>query len=490
MIPSRPELSVGIFALGVITILSMMTFRVGEFSIGKKAGYVVIARFHNTAGLSAKTKIKIAGVNAGVVEGISLVEGAAFVKIRLKENVRIYSDAVAVIRSTGLLGDKYIEISIGMEEPFLEDGSEIVNVVEVAEVDDLIKNLTDISFTLSKMMITLEKRGADDNLSNILSNVEDITKEMRIAIAGDKKNLRNILTRIESIMANIDRTVQASSGPLTNTIKNAEAASEKAPELMDELYLAVTRLNDLLEQTSPSIVSIANNTDLTMSEFQQIARKVNEGEGTIGKLINDEELYEKISNAAGGLSNTLGRADKFRTYVNFRGDYLSSVKDGKGQFTLELAPRDDKYYILGIVTDPIGTVSTTETTENGITTTTEEVDYDFEFILQFARRYKDTTLRIGFIESTFGVGADQYLLNDRVRFSADAWDFGEDEYLSVNPHVRLALDLFVTRNIFLSGGYDNVFNSGYNGYFVGAGMRFEDEDLKYLLGSMPSLPGN
>ncbi len=488
MIPFRSELSVGIFALGVITILSMMTFRVGDFSLGKKGGYYVTARFHNTAGLSDKTKVKIAGVNAGVVEGIALVDGAAIVKIRLKEGVMIYSDAVAFIRSTGLLGDKYIEISIGMKEPYLKDGAEIVNIVEVAEVDDLIKNLTDISATLSRMMLAFEKRGAQDDISNILSNVEEITSEMRVALAGDKKNLRNILDRIESIMTNIDRTVQASAGPLTNVIKNAEAASEKAPELMDELYLAVSRLNDLLDQTAPSIISIANNTDLTMSEFQQIARKVNEGEGTIGRLINDEELYEKISGAAGGLVNTLGRADKFRTYVNFRGDYLSSVKDGKGQFTLELAPRKDKYYILGIVSDPIGNVTTTESTVNGTTTTTTDVDYDFEFILQFARRYKDTTLRIGFIESTFGVGADQYLLNDRVRFSADAWDFGEDEYLSENPHVKLALDLFVTRNIFLSGGYDNVFNSEYNGYFVGAGMRFEDEDLKYVLGSIPSMP--
>lgn len=490
MIPFRSEISVGIFALGVMVVLSMMTFRVGDFSIGKKTGYIVTARFHNTAGLSEKTKVKIAGVNAGVVESISLENGAAFVRIRLKEDIRVYSDSLAVIRSTGLLGDKYIEISIGMEEPLLENGGEIVNIVEVADVDDLIKNLTEISATMSRMMLELEERGAHDNLSSILANVEDITAEMRIALAGDKKSLRNILDRIESIMTNIDRTVQASSGPLTNTIKNAEAASEKAPELMDDLHLAVTRLNDLLEKTSPSLVSIANNTDLTMSEFQQIARKVNEGEGTIGKLVNDEKLYDTISNAAGGLSNTLGRVNQFRTYVNFRGDYLSGVKDGKGQFTVELAPRPDKYYILGIVTDPIGKVTTSETTLNGTTITTKEVDYEFEFILQFARRFKDTTLRIGLIESTFGVGADQYLLNDRVRITADAWDFGEDEYLSENPHVKLAMDMFVTRNIFLSGGYDNVFNTEHSGYSVGVGLRFEDEDLKYMLGSMPSLPGN
>ncbi len=488
MMPFKTELSVGVFALGVMTILSMMTFRVGDFSIGNDDGTHVVARFQNTAGLSEKTKIKIAGVNAGVVDTITLEKGAAIVKIRLYEDVYLYSDAVAVIKSTGLLGDKYIEISIGTKEPFLEEGAEIDNIIEVAGVDDLIKNLTEISSTLSRMMTRLDERGATDNLSAILENVEAVTAEMRIAIAGDKKNLRAILDRMESIVTHLDRTVQASSEPLVNTIKNAEEFTERAPELMDELLLAVSKINDLLEQTSPSIVSIANRTDSAMGEVQEIARKVNEGEGTIGKLVNDEELYDKISLAAGGLGNTLGRVDRFRTYLNFRGDYLDSVKDGKGQFTIEFAPNKNKYYVLGIVSDPIGRVTATRTIVNGVSTTTQKVEQGFEFILQYAQRFKDTTLRIGLTENTFGVGADQYFFNDRVKFSADAWDFGEDEYLSENAHLKFALDFFATKNIYISGGYDNPLNNQWKGYFVGAGLRFEDEDLKYLLGSMPTMP--
>ncbi len=225
-----------------------------------------------------------------------------------------------------------------------------------------------------------------------------------------------------------------------------------------------------------------------MGEVEQIARKVNEGEGTIGRLINDEQLYEQISSAAGGITNTIGRVDRFRTYLNFRGDYLDSVKEGKGQFTIEFAPNKKKYYVIGIVSDPIGRVSTTSTTVGGVTTTTQTVEQDFEFILQYAQRFKDTTLRIGLTENTFGVGADQYLFNDRVRLSADAWDFGEDEYLSDNAHLKFSLDFFATKNIYISGGYDNPLNKQWKGYFIGGGLRFEDEDLKYLLGSMPSLP--
>jgi phospholipid/cholesterol/gamma-HCH transport system substrate-binding protein len=494
MTSMKSEFSVGIFALVVMVILTMMTFRVGDFSFKSRDGNIVSARFHNTAGLSEKTKIKIAGVNAGKVESIILEKGVAVVNIRLDEEVYLYSDATAVIRSTGLLGDKYIEISIGSKDPFLEDGGNIVNIVEVSDVDDLIKNLTNVSSTLSRMMLNLEERNADESLANILANVEAVTEEMRIAIAGDKKALRSILDRVDSILYNIDKTVQASSGPLTNTMKNAEIFSnslkEKGPEILEDLHSAISRLDDLLEQTSPSLISLANSTDATMGNVQEITRKVNEGEGTIGKLVNDDTLYMQVSQAAGGLSNTMSRVERFRTYVNFRGEYLDALNDGKGIFTIELAPRKDKYYIIGIVSDPVGKVTSSSSTTNGVKTTTESVEQEFEFILQFARRFKDTTLRIGLMESTFGVGADQYLFHDRVRLSADVWDFGENEYLSENAHLKVALDIFATKNIFFTGGYDNILNKDRAGYFVGGGVRFEDDDLKYLLGSMPSLPGN
>jgi phospholipid/cholesterol/gamma-HCH transport system substrate-binding protein len=464
----RSEFMVGIFAIAVMAILSFMTFRVGEFSIGKKSGYVVYAYFNNTAGLSEKTRVKIAGVSAGTVEDIVLIDGTAKVAIRIDKNVRLYSDAVALIKSSGLLGDKFMEISIGSEGPELEDGDVIINVIEVAEVDDLVKNLTDVSAYLNDFMKEVTSREISIHINNIMANLDEITARINTTLEGDMDTLSRIARNIEEI---------------------TESLKDETPEILASLNSAVYRLDMLLEETSPSIMSIANRTDSTMGEVEEIAAKINSGEGTIGKLVSDERLYDQIASAAGGVSNTISRVDRFRTFITFRGDYLYKVRDGKGTFTVELSPRENKSYILGIVSDPVGRVTVTETTVGGTTTREEKVEQRLEFIAQFARRFSDSTLRIGLTENTFGLGADQHLFNDRVKLTFDAWDFGEDEALAEDPHVRIGADIYPTKHIFISGGYDNALNSHRAGYFLGGGIRFEDEDFKYLFGSMPSIPG-
>lgn len=465
---ARAELSVGIFAIVVMGLLAIMTFKTEEITVGDAGGYVLYANFKGTAGLDEKTKIKVAGVSAGYVESIALVNGIARVGLRMNDNVRVHPDAIASIKTSGLLGDKYVEVRIGSEGEPLRQGDEITNVVDAAEVDDLVQNLTEISIYLNGFMKEVTSKEVSAHIKNIMANLDEITARINTTLEGDMETLSRIARNIEEI---------------------TESMKDETPEILANLNSAITRLDKLLEETSPSIVSIANRTDSTMGEVQEIAAKVNRGEGTIGKLVNDEQLYEKVTTAAGGVSNTLSRVDSFRTFISFRGDYLTKIKDGKGTFTVELSPRANKSYILGIVSDPVGRVTVTETTVGGVTTRTETVEQKLEFIAQFARRFSNTTLRIGLTENTFGVGADQHLFNDRIRFTFDAWDFGEDEALAKDPHLRIGADIYATRNLFVSAGYDNPLNEHHAGYFIGGGIRFEDTDFKYLFGSMPSIPG-
>jgi phospholipid/cholesterol/gamma-HCH transport system substrate-binding protein len=68
------------------------------------------------------------------------------------------------------------------------------------------------------------------------------------------------------------------------------------------------------------------------------------------------------------------------------------------------------------------------------------------------------------------------------------WDFGEDEEDADDPHLRIGADYFVFKGLFLSGGLDNILNDDRRGFYLGGGVRFEDEDFKALLGSLPSVP--
>src|SRR5512143_4266024 len=112
----------------------------------------------------------------------------------------------------------------------------------------------------------------------------------------------------------------------------------------------------------------------------------------------------------------------------------------KNYFTLELKPRIDQYYILELVSDPFGKYSRVETTTTppGSTFVTETYEDKLKFSIEFAKRYGDFAFRMGLIESTGGVGADYFALDDSFKFSLDAWNSNTKEPDNQRMHVKAA----------------------------------------------------
>lgn len=435
---AKAELMVGLFALAVMAILSFMTFRSGDFSWGTKDGTILYAHFNDTAGLDEKTRAKIAGVDAGSIEKIELDGHRARVTVRLYPGVVLYSDAQAYIKATGLLGDKYLDLKPGSGEPALQSGDTIAHCFDSANIDELVRKLSNISVDLGGFVAELNDESFKASLRNTMANLEKITDRLKA----------------------------------------------DTPKVMDDLKGALADLREIMKDAGPRVKSITKKVDDAMDNIQSIARKIDEGEGTIGKLVNDEELYTSINRAAKGLEETMGGMSKFRTFINFKGEHMPDYSVTKGYFDVTLQPRPDRFYVLGIVTSPVGKVDTTITITNGtIFREVDKVEDKVEFVAQFGKRWKDTSLRIGLTESTFGMGADQYFIKDRLKVSFDAWDFNADEYLADKAHLKFSADIYATKNLYLTAGVDNFLNEYREGYFVGAGIRFEDEDFKYIFGS-------
>jgi phospholipid/cholesterol/gamma-HCH transport system substrate-binding protein len=173
-----------------------------------------------------------------------------------------------------------------------------------------------------------------------------------------------------------------------------------------------------------------------------------------------------------------------QTVVGFRTEYM--FPKSKSYFSLELKPRADKYYIFEMTNDPYGKYArTTITTTPGSSVTTETYEDRFKFSLMFAKRWGDAALRVGLIESTGGIGGDYFLFSDKMKVSIDAWNFNSKELDNTNAHIKAAASYMLGNTLFVNGGVDNVMNAKRSAAFVGIGLRFNDEDLKYLIGSVP-----
>jgi len=128
---------VGVFALAGLTALAFLSFRLGKLELFAPPSYVISANFDNISGLKSGDSVEIAGVAVGKVTSILLKDDRARVAMRIDRGVKIDSDAIAAIRTRGLIGDKYVAISLGSGE-YLASGGVIRQTESAVVLEDVI----------------------------------------------------------------------------------------------------------------------------------------------------------------------------------------------------------------------------------------------------------------------------------------------------------------------------------------------------------------
>ena len=140
---SKLELGVGLFVLLGLAALVYLTVKLGAGEFVGGDTYKVEARFANTGGLSTGALVMLAGVSVGRVEGIVLdpADYSAIVEMRLRSGVKVPADTMASIKTSGLIGDKYIALAPGAEEEFLEPAARIIETESAVELESLISKM-------------------------------------------------------------------------------------------------------------------------------------------------------------------------------------------------------------------------------------------------------------------------------------------------------------------------------------------------------------
>jgi len=132
------ELTVGLFIIAGIICLGYLSIKLGKMEIVGERGYEVYALFSNTGGLKTGSPIVIAGVDVGRVKSITLDHYQARVVLNFPWNVKIQEDAIASIKTKGLVGEKFIEISPGGSEKFIPPGGRIRETQPPVDLEELI----------------------------------------------------------------------------------------------------------------------------------------------------------------------------------------------------------------------------------------------------------------------------------------------------------------------------------------------------------------
>ncbi len=134
------DILAGIFVIIGLVCMGYLAIKMGKMEVLGNDGYTVYARFTSIAGLRSGADIEIAGVRVGRVTGIGLDQNRdmALVSLRINSGVELYDDALASVRTSGLIGDKYILLSPGGSGDPLKDGDEISDTESALDLESMI----------------------------------------------------------------------------------------------------------------------------------------------------------------------------------------------------------------------------------------------------------------------------------------------------------------------------------------------------------------
>jgi len=135
------ELYVGIFFIVGILCFTYLSVKLGKLDIMGNKGTVIYAVFSNTGGLKDGAEVQIAGVNIGRVKQITLQEYQAKVKLQIDSGVEIQEDAIASIKTKGLVGEKFIEITPGGSDISIPAGGKIQDTIPPFDLEKAISRI-------------------------------------------------------------------------------------------------------------------------------------------------------------------------------------------------------------------------------------------------------------------------------------------------------------------------------------------------------------
>lgn len=295
--------------VGALVLAALLVLVVGVFVIGaqnnlfRPMNHYWVA-FDSAAGLQAGNPVQLNGVDVGRVEDIVLPEDPSIHQLRVKIAVdsryaqRVRKDSRARIKTLGLLGDKFVELTSGSEEvPAVADGGDVpaaqaTNVDRlISSGEDAVENIVAISVSLARILERMER--GEGVLGQLLAPLPEDLREKPLVLS------------LHETMAGVDRVVRSieeGRGPVGRLL-NDEELGDRVASSVDRLEALLARVEQadglamsLLEddEMKASFERSLANLEQTSERLGRVAAQIEDGEGLLPRLLNDEEYADEV----------------------------------------------------------------------------------------------------------------------------------------------------------------------------------------------------
>jgi len=310
------EARVGIFIVIILIIFIILSVQIGELSFSKKQTYTITMVFSSVEGLNTGSPLQLAGVDVGIVTGISLNRDySAVVVAAIDENIRLPINSTASISTKGVLGDKIIVLTPGSSENTIEPGGNLARTTVPPSVDRLLMQIGELTTNLTELTGALNATfGHEETLHTILNNITRFSEDSAALVSQNQENITIVISQLREITENftvVSEGLLGSSKDFSEIISAVNAGNGTMGRLIydDTLYVSLSQfMENMTEFTSRLNEDSTMNMLLTDStlyydlvaiteNLRFITDELSAGRGTLGHLLVDEKLYQHLDEA-------------------------------------------------------------------------------------------------------------------------------------------------------------------------------------------------
>ncbi len=266
----RTEIEVGLTVIVALVVVLWGVTWLKDLSLERKVT-VWHVRFPQTGGLGASDEVQVNGIRKGKVRDIRLVDSRVVVDIGLATDVKLSTNSRVAIRNVGLMGEKVISVTLGLPGPMRStrdtiEGSYELGIPEVvADMGGTFSAIDHLAAELESVAADLKRTG---DLHATVANLRATSEQLRDAVRENRKQLHE-------------------------TLVDASAAARTARELTTERADQYRRTLDATERTVPHLEARSTRLDSLRATTQRIGDKLDRGDGSAARLLNDAQLYDE-----------------------------------------------------------------------------------------------------------------------------------------------------------------------------------------------------
>jgi len=283
------EIKVGLIAIAIIAATIWgYSFLKGKNLLSTNDTFYAV--YDNIDGLEEASPVLISGFKIGLVESIKIHKqdlNKIVVKFSIEEKINVPKNTEAIIYPASLIAGKAIKLNFSNSKEFHVSGDTVIGILEEDMISSLSTELLPVKNKIERLVVSMDSvltifdNERREDLKTSLDNINKITSDLEKILDTKNSKLASILNNVESISSNLKNNNEQ----ITNILEN------------------FSNISDSLEQAN--IKSTLLNANKTLAEFSSISAKINNGEGTIGMLINNDSLYNNLNSLAADMDSLI-----------------------------------------------------------------------------------------------------------------------------------------------------------------------------------------